>query len=175
MYRKDNSTNTPTIGNHVTKTFHLQTKFPPFRSIDFVRCSHSALRPSCYHFYTFLQLYTPFTSTSTLTRNVVSSRRFLLTLSSRVCFPKATSGGMLANYHIPGHYRALEWQEKAQTYELQPELGIVVGVEVCGTCIFVDDRVHNRPLAVGNGDWTHCRTDPRTTRRPFHLHLARIW
>ena len=41
---------------------------------------------------------------------------------------------MPANCRFPGHYRALEWQEKAQGYALEPELGIVVEVEVRGMC-----------------------------------------
>lgn len=39
---------------------------------------------------------------------------------------------MPADCNFPGHYRALEWQEKAQSYVLEPDLGIVVEVEVCG-------------------------------------------
>lgn len=68
-----------------------------------------------------------------LTRSGVSSRSFLLTLLSRVRV-LTTWEDMPANCRFPGHYRALEWQEKAQGYALEPELGIVVEVEVRGMC-----------------------------------------
>jgi len=57
---------------------------------------------------------------------------------------------MLADCCVPGHYRALEWREKAQSYELEPDLGIVVEVEVRGMGGFVGRsapiHVHDRSL-----------------------------
>lgn len=65
-----------------------------------------------------------------LTRSGVSSRSFLLTRLSRVRVHKTTYEGMPADCRLPGHYRALEWQEKEQSYFLEPNLGIIVEVEV---------------------------------------------
>jgi hypothetical protein len=88
-----------------------------------------------------------FISTSTQTRSGVSSRSFHLTLLSRVCVPTITWEGMPADCRLPGHYRALEWQEKAQGYTLEPDLGIVVEVEVRGMCGFVGQiHLHNHCL-----------------------------
>lgn len=39
---------------------------------------------------------------------------------------------MLTDCRVLGHYRALEWQEREQNYVLEPNLGIVVEVEVRG-------------------------------------------
>ena len=37
---------------------------------------------------------------------------------------------MSVDYRFPGHYRALEWQKKSQSYVLEPDLGVVVEVDV---------------------------------------------
>lgn len=50
---------------------------------------------------------------------------------------------MPADCRFSGHYRALEWQEKEQSYVLEPDLGIVVEVEVRGMYGSVDIHVHH--------------------------------
>ncbi len=73
-------------------------------------------------------------STWTPTRNDVSLKRFLPTLSWRVRLHSLTSKPSDPHwscFSIIGHYKALEWSEQEQKYIENPNLGILVEVDVC--------------------------------------------
>ncbi|KAI9464201.1 emp24/gp25L/p24 family/GOLD-domain-containing protein [Boletus coccyginus] len=56
---------------------------------------------------------------------IVNALHFYLDANEKRCFIEELPSDTV----VEGHYRALEWREKAQGYVLEPDLGIVVEVE----------------------------------------------
>lgn len=73
-----------------------------------------------------------------------------------------------------GHYKALEWSEKAQAYVENPELGILVEVDVRPFLSILIRATLTAPVLItGTRDEPQRRQDARTAGQPLHLHLAR--
>ena len=71
-----------------------------------------------------------------------------------------------------GHYRALEWDDKTQTYAPHEELGIQVDIEARGPLLMFCFYLYYHP---GNAFWPLCYKVPWASRRTFHFHIPRRW
>jgi hypothetical protein len=83
-----------------------------------------------------------------------------------------------------GHYRALLWNDQANEWRVDEQVGIHVNVEVCTECARTALLSLNESLAIrgktrtdltGIDDWTHRGQDGWTARWALHVHVPRAW
>jgi hypothetical protein len=114
--------------------------------------------------------------------SVANALHFYLDANQRRCFiEELPTDTVVEGKHFPlhclailiassGHYRAREWSEQQQQYAENPELGIIVEVQVC---LLFGLGYQISEIRVGAAIGAYCCQHSRSSGREVHLYLPR--